>query len=207
MITILATLTMYQTSDIVHNRIDQSIQDVRSYQWAGGELNRTSVGERISFARIGWSLMMERPLTGWANLDPTPHLENGELSNFADAATRLGIWGGGFHNEFINNGAKYGIIGFVFTIAFLLGPGIFFFQILRTQCNNRFALLGVIFVVAQGISCLSYQVLDFKFTTSLYALMIVSLAYLALSELKINFLNETIKNPPNSQSNLNPHDS
>ena len=107
----------------------------------------------------------------------------------------------------MNQQAKYGIIGFVFTIALLLGPGIFFFQILRTQRNNRFALLGVIFVVAQGISCLSYQVLDFKFTSSLYALMIVSLAYLALSELKLNFLNEFIKNPPNSQSNLNSHDS
>jgi O-antigen ligase len=206
-ITPLATLAMYQTSDIVHNKIDHSIQDVRSYQWAGGELNSTSIGDRISFARIGWSLMMQRPLTGWANLDPAPHLENSEFSNFANAATRLGVWGGGFHNEFINNGAKYGIIGFVFTIALLLGPGIFFFQILRTQRNNRFALLGVIFVVAQGISCLSYQVLDFKFTASLYALMIVSLAYLALSELKLNFLNEIIKNPPNSQSNLSSHSS
>ena len=202
-ITTLATLALYQTSDIVHNRVDQSLADVKSYQWVGGELNSTSIGDRISFARIGWSLMMQRPFTGWANLDPTFHLDNSEFSNFANAATRLGVWGGGFHNEFINNGAKYGVFGFIFSIALLLGPGIFFVQILRNQRNNRFALLGVIFIIAQGISCLSYQVLDFKFTSSLYALMIVSLAYLASSELQLNLLNEINKNPPNSQSNLN----
>jgi hypothetical protein len=55
------------------------------------------------------------------------------------------------------------------------------FQILKTQKNNRYALLAIVYITAQAVSSLSYQVLDFKFTASLYALMIVTLAYSALN--------------------------
>jgi O-antigen ligase len=96
----------------------------------------------------------------------------------------LGVKGGGFHNEFINNGVKYGILGILYSVLLFLGPAIFFFQILKIHSNNRYALLAIVYITAQAISSLSYQVLDFKFTASLYALMIVTLAYLAISHNK-----------------------
>jgi O-antigen ligase len=176
----LVTLTLYHSSDTFHDRFNHSAAEIGSYQWEQG-INATSVGERITYIRMGWDLILERPLTGWANLSMTPALENPLFSKYATASTRLGVTGGGFHNEYINNGVKFGILGMAFSVLLFLGPAIFFLQILRTQSNNRYALLAIAYITAQAISALSYQVLDFKFTASLYALMIVTLAYLAIS--------------------------
>ncbi len=170
---------LFQSSEIIKNRLIQATNDIGSYQWHGGE-NYTSIGERISFIRIGASLMMQRPMTGWANIDFTPQLESTEYSKFTSHTTRSGIKAGGFHNEFLNNGVKYGILGFLFTLLLFLGPAVFFFKILKMDPDNRYALLAIVYITAQGVSALSYQVLDFKFTASLYALMIVTLAYSAL---------------------------
>jgi O-antigen ligase len=162
--------------------------DISSYQWHGGE-NSTSLGDRISFIRMGWYLMLQKPLTGWSNEDFTPKLDTPEFSKFAAPATRLGVKAGGFHNEFINNGVKYGFMGLLFTILLFLGPAVFFLKQLKIKPDNRYALLGIVYVTAQAVSALSYQVLDFKFTASLYALMIVTLAYSALkdSNLQLTF--------------------
>ena len=169
----ITSFTLYQSSEIVKNRFNQATLEISSYQWLGGD-NQSSIGERISIIRIGWHLFLQKPLTGWANLDFTPQLENPEFSKFTTSTTRLGIKGGGFHNEFINNGVKYGILGLLFTAMLFLGPAVFFFKILSVQNNNRYALLGIVYITAQAVSSLSYQVLDFKFTASLYALMIVT---------------------------------
>lgn len=177
-----ASFALYQSSDVFHSRLNMVSEEINSYQWKEGS-NATSIGERISYIRMGWHLILQRPLTGWANLDLTPELESPEFSKFAAPSTRLGVKGGGFHNEFINNGVKYGVLGLVFSVLLFLGPAVFFFQILKTQSNNRYALLAIVYITAQAISSLSYQVLDFKFTASLYALMIVTLSYSALSKL------------------------
>jgi O-antigen ligase len=179
-LTVMTSLILYQSSDIVKNRFNQVAVEISTYQWHEGN-NSTSIGERISYIRIGWHLILERPLTGWANLDFTPQIESPEFSKFATPSTRLGLKGGGFHNEFINNGVKYGVVGLLFTTLLFLGPALFFFNILRTQSSNRYALLGITYITVQAVSALSYQVLDFKFTASLYGLMIVTLAYLALN--------------------------
>ena len=182
-IVVVASFALYQSSEIFHNRFNQVAEEVNSYQWEQG-INATSIGERISYIRMGWHLILQRPLTGWANLDMTPELESPTFSKFATPSTRLGVKGGGFHNEFINNGVKYGILGILYSVLLFLGPAIFFFQILKIHSNNRYALLAIVYITAQAISSLSYQVLDFKFTASLYALMIVTLAYLAISHHK-----------------------
>jgi len=179
-LTVMTSFILYQSSDIVKNRFNQVAVEISTYQWHEGN-NSTSIGERISYIRIGWHLILERPLTGWANLDFTPQIESPEFSKFATPSTRLGLKGGGFHNEFINNGVKYGVVGLLFTTLLFLGPALFFFNILRTQSSNRYALLGITYITVQAVSALSYQVLDFKFTASLYGLMIVTLAYLALN--------------------------
>ncbi len=175
------SFALYQSSEIVKNRFNLVTEEISSYQWSQGN-NLTSIGERISWIRMGLHLMVKRPLTGWANLDLTPQLNSPEFSDFATPTTRLGVKGGGFHNEFINNAVKYGIPGIFFTIFLFLGPAIFFFKILKVHSANRYALLGITYITAQAVSCLSYQVLDFKFTASLYALMIVTLVYSALNE-------------------------
>jgi len=175
----ITSFTLFHSSEIVENRFNQVTKDISSYEWSGSE-NYTSIGERISFIRIGWSLMIQRPMTGWANIDFTPQLESPEYSKFTSHFTRSGLKSGGFHNEFINNSVKYGILGLLFTLLLFLGPAVFFFKLLKIDPDNRYALLGLVYITAQAVSALSYQVLDFKFTASLYALMIVTLAYSAL---------------------------
>ena len=193
--TILISITsfaLYQSSDIVKNRFDKVTEEISSYQWDQGN-NTTSIGERISWIRIGWHLMINKPLTGWANLDLTSQLESPEFSKFATPTTRLGVKGGGFHNEFINNAVKYGIPGLLYTILLFLGPAIFFFKILKMHSTNRYALLGIVYITTQAVSSLSYQVLDFKFTASLYALMIVTLAYTALNDYTLSVVSNKNK--------------
>lgn len=175
------SFALFHSSEIIKNRLSQAAVDISSYQWHGGE-NSTSVGDRISFIRMGWYLMLQKPLTGWSNMDFTPQLDTPEFSQFAAPATRIGVKAGGFHNEFINNGVKYGFMGLLFTILLFLGPAVFFLKQLKIDPDNRYALLGLVYITVQSVSALSYQVLDFKFTASLYALMIVTLAYSALMD-------------------------
>ena len=179
----LISATLYHSSEIIHSRFNQVAEEVQSYQWDKGN-NSTSIGERISYIRIGWYLTLQRPFTGWANFNLTPELESPEFSKFATPATRLGVQGGGFHNEFVNSGVKYGFPGLICSVLLFLGPAIFFFSVLKTHRDNLHALLALVYITTQSISALSYQVLDFKFTASLYALMIVTFAYLALTHMK-----------------------
>jgi O-antigen ligase len=177
----LSSFTLYHSSEVVKNRFDQVAQEVHSYQWQQGS-NSTSIGERITYIRMGLHLIALRPLSGWANLDMSSELSNPQFSRYATPETRLGVKGGGFHNEYINNGVKYGIPGIVFTLFLFLGPALFFIRILKEGADNLYALLGLTYIITQAVSALSYQVLDFKFTASLYALMMITLAHSALQQ-------------------------
>jgi len=177
----LSSLTLYQSSEVVKNRFDQVAQEFHSYQWKQGS-NSTSIGERITYIRMGLHLIALRPLSGWANLDMSAELSNPQFSQYATSETRLGVKGGGFHNEYVNNGVKYGIPGIAFTVLLFLGPALFFLKILKEGAGNVYALLGLTYIIMQAVSALSYQVLDFKFTASLYALMMITLAYSALHQ-------------------------
>jgi O-antigen ligase len=125
----LSSFTLYHSSEVVKNRFDQ-VTKVHSYQWQQGS-NSTSIGERITSCRIGLHLIALRPLSGWANLDMSSELSNPQFSRYATLETRLGVKVGSFHNEYINNGVKYGIPGIVFTLFLFLGPALFLFASLK----------------------------------------------------------------------------
>jgi O-antigen ligase len=123
-------------------------------------------------------------MTGWENLNFLVHKDDPEIAIHASPEIRIGVKGGGFHSEYITNAVKYGVGGFLYTLILFIGPCIFFVMHLKNQPNSLIGLVGLIFIIAQSISSLTYQVLDFKFTASLYAMMIVSLAAAAIHEKK-----------------------
>jgi hypothetical protein len=77
---------------------------------------------------------------------------------------------------------QYGIPGLLYTLFLFIGPGLFFIFHLKVEPSSKVGLAGLVFIVTQSISALSYQVLDFKFTASLYAMMIIVLASAAIHE-------------------------
>jgi O-antigen ligase len=183
LIVIVLAPSIYHLSDVIRQRSDSIVTDLKKYRW--NEVNEdTSAGERISYMRMGWYYMTLRPLTGWENLDFLIHKDDPQIAKHASPEIRLGVKGGGFHSEYITNAVKYGVGGFLYTLILFIGPCIFFVMHLKNQPNSLIGLVGLIFIIAQSISSLTYQVLDFKFTASLYAMMIVSLAAAAIHEKK-----------------------
>ena len=89
--------------------------DIKAYQWNDMNQN-TSVGERLSYMRMGWYYMTLRPMTGWKNLDFLVHKDDSQVAIYASPEIRLGVKGGGFHNEYITNAIWYSrpFIHFIF---------------------------------------------------------------------------------------------
>jgi O-antigen ligase len=164
----------YNFSTIVKNRFDAAVLDLKKYKW--NEVNEnTSLGERISYIRMGWYYMTLRPLTGWEGLNFLDHKDDARVALHSSPEIREGVKGGGFHNEYINNAVKFGIFGFIYSVLLVLLPGIFFTKILYFDRKNISALLGLTLTVMYFFSGLTYQVLDFKFTISLYCAVLMLL--------------------------------
>jgi len=181
LITIVLVPGAYYSSEKIKQRSDSMVKDIKQYNW--NEMNEnTSVGERISYMRMGWYYMTLRPLTGWENLDFLIHKDDPQIAKHASPEIRLGVKGGGFHSEYMTNAVKYGVGGLLYTLILFIGPCLFFILHLKNKPNSLIGLAGLIFITTQSISSLTYQVLDFKFTASLYAMMIISLAAAAIHE-------------------------
>jgi len=177
----------YYFSETIKQRSDSIVRDIKQYNW--NDINdNSSAGERISYMRMGWYYLTLRPMTGWENLDFLVHKNDPEITIYASPEVRLGVKGGGFHSEYITNAVKYGVGGLLYTLILFIGPFLFFLLHLKNESNSLIGLVGLVFTIAQSISSLTYQVLDFKFTASLYAMMIVSLAAAAIHEKKHSHL-------------------
>jgi O-antigen ligase len=160
--------------------------DIKAYQWNDVNEN-TSIGERISYMRMGWYYMTLRPMTGWKNLDFLVHKDDPQITKHASPEIRVGVKGGGFHNEYITNAVQYGLPGLLYTLFLFIGPGLFFIFHLTVEPSSKVGLAGLVLIITQSISSLSYQVLDFKFTASLYAMMIIAFAAAAMHEKKRSY--------------------
>ncbi len=173
-ITFFAGLTLYKTSSIFEKRLDAFVSDILEYKWNEININ-TSAGERISYIRMGWYYMTLRPLSGWEGLDFLAHKDDVSIASHASPEIRIGVKYGGFHNEYINSAVKYGLPGLLYSLFLVFLPAIFFIKSLSINRESLPALTGLSLTSMYAISCLSYQVLDFKFTITLYAILLVLL--------------------------------
>lgn len=165
---------IYKSSERVQARIAEAVSDITTYKMQ--EMNPdTSIGIRISSARMAWYYFNLHPLSGWEKQDLKGHLNDPEISVYASEYTRSHPYLAGFHNEFTNSAVKSGIWGFISTTLLFLIPMAFFINAWRKGIALRIAVIGLAYVLCELISSITLEVFDLKFTTSLYALLVACL--------------------------------
>jgi len=116
--------TAYQTSDIFNTRVNDAIENIKSYE----SNKNTPVGQRITWALNSWEVIMDNPLIGIGTGDfPKEYLKVNKKNTPQVVTTRNP------HNMYILILMQLGFIGLV---SFLL---IFYYQIVYSfKSHNKF---------------------------------------------------------------------
>ncbi len=159
-------------SDTIHQRVDVAAQEVLSYQWHEKNEN-TSVGARMSFARIAVFLFEKRPLGGWGDGNFESVMNAPEI-NFADISTKTTALQAGFHNDITANMVRSGVWGLISTLALFFVPAIFFAKNLASEdrLTRSVAFLAISFLICQCVSSLSMEIFNLRYSASFYGLMV-----------------------------------
>ena len=180
LIGVIGTFAIFKLSTTVNQRVSHAIHEVSSYQL--NQINPdNSVGMRIAFFRMGLHFFSERPLSGWGDKSFKEKLNDPEISFFSSNYTREFALNAGFHNEFITNMVRSGVLG-LFSSLLLLGTPLFIFWKLLTF-NKPLAIAGITYVICELISGLSTEVFNLKFTAALYTFNISVFLGLAFQSL------------------------
>jgi len=181
LVSVVASTALYSLSPTVHSRVNNAISDLNNYEMNNVN-TETSLGERISFARMGWYYFKINPITGWGHDGFKAHYDDPEISVFADTNTRHHPAEGGlFHNEMTTNMVAFGIFGVVYTCLLFLAPFVLFVSAWRKGLNCKVCAFGIAYVVCEISSSLSTEVFALKFTASFYAIVIACLCANVLS--------------------------
>jgi O-antigen ligase len=179
-------MTAYTFLPDVHQRVDSAFQEFSSY-FSANNLN-TSVGIRISMARVAINLLIENPLSGLKDgvmpaLNTIPSIQ----PFYSDLLEQL-IKDTGTHTEILAQGVRSGIWGLISSTALFTVPGLIFLTRITHQ-NPRIrtaAITGFTLVLGLFIVSLTIQVFNLKYTSSFYALMIAALAAQAFQKSEVN---------------------
>jgi len=183
-----AFLSFLFSSNINHS-FTRTLQEVLNYPWIG-LAPETSVGLRITFLRIAWSIFMNHPLAGIGNSESGYEfvLLPPQIFSYASPESiRLALQSG-FHNEIVTNAIRSGVVGLLATLIIFLGPLYVFIVKLKSNCQiqRAHANVGVIFMICIFVSSLSTEVFDLKYMVSFCAFMIVLLASPAIANHETN---------------------
>lgn len=178
----IAIAAIYKLSPDVHHRVNVGIKEVVTYFQANNF--NTSLGLRISMVRVATNLIMENPLSGLKD-GVMPALKTIEsIKPFYTDLLQFMITKTGTHTEILAQGVRSGIWGLISSTALFLVPGLIFIKRISHQ-NPRIktaAIIGFTLVLGLFIASLTIQVLNLKYTSSFYALMIAALAAQALQK-------------------------
>jgi len=170
---------IYFASSTMQNRFHQAAVDIQDYKFE--DVNpETSLGERISFARIGFYYFKLSPIHGWGLSGFRAHADDPELLKFASKSTRQ--TSALFHSEITTNAVVHGIFGL---LAILL---VFFLPValcIRQWCrgvNPRLCAFGLAYLLCEIISALSTEIFSLKFAASFHALFLACLCAQLLLE-------------------------
>lgn len=173
----LSSFLIYRYVGVVHDKIALAIHEIADYRW--NEVNPdTSVGSRISFARMGYHLFLLNPLSGWGDKGYFAAINAPEFAAFTNQLVRWGAVMSGFHNEIITNMVRSGVWGLISSVALFLIPLLLFGSRLLdgNQQTRNTAVVGLSYVIIELISSMTTEVFELKYTAALYALMLVSLS-------------------------------
>jgi O-antigen ligase len=182
----IAIAAIYKLSPDVHQRVNGGVQEVVTYFQANNF--DTSLGLRISMVRVATNLIIENPLSGLKDgimpaLNTIPSIQ----PFYTDLLQQM-IRDTGTHTEILAQGVRSGIWGLISSTALFLVPGLIFIKRISHQ-NPRIktaSIIGFTLVLGLFIASLTIQVLNLKYTSSFYALMISALAAQVLQKNEVN---------------------
>jgi O-antigen ligase len=134
--------------------------------------------------RVGLYLMLENPLSGLKD-GVMPALDTiASIKPFYTEELQTVITEAGIHLEILAQGVRSGIFGLISSFALFLVPGFIFWKKLKhpQPAVRSAAMIGLVLVLGLFTAGLTIQVLNLKYTSSFYALMITALAAQALQK-------------------------
>ncbi len=165
----------------VNARLHEAMSDLGRYSF-NGVAPDSPVGLRVTFLRIAGDLIAMHPIAG---VGDTAHQAPVAASAFpyASASAVHTAFTSAFHNQVVSNTVRYGIGGGIAAALLLLVPlGVYVRQLRRGDGPARDnAKMGLAFAIVIGVSSFTTEVVDLKYTASLYALLTALLCGSALA--------------------------
>lgn len=181
----------YHYVPMVHDRVSLALKEIIEYPWSGGIAPDTSVGLRITFQRIGFFHFSNSPIFGWGERGFAAFKDHPYLQTFASQYARDFCFSALFHNEFMTQSVRYGLLGLAGTFIVFFIPITFFFKAFRTDEKfQRLGALGIAYMLTLLISSLSDEVFNLKGTVTYSTLIIATLAGSILAKVPLNDSNQ-----------------
>jgi len=175
-------VAVYELVPRVQIRILEAVSDLSAYSFHGVAPD-SPVGLRVTFLRIAADLIAAHPVGG---VGDTAHTAPMPLDAFP-YATPLAVataFESAFHNQIISNMVRYGVFGGVAAALLLFVPLVVYARQLRKghEIARRNARMGLAFSICIVVSSLTTEVVDLKYTASLYALLTALLCGASLAK-------------------------
>jgi O-antigen ligase len=169
--TVVIGASAYALVPKVHERLDEAIGDVTSYSFSG-PAPVSPVGLRITYLRIASDIVARHPVEG---IGDTSHMTPPPLSQFP-YATQFALnfaYASAFHNQIVSGAVRHGVLGGVAAALLLIVPLLVYARGLRHgDADARHnAALGFAYGACIFVASFSTEVVDLKYTASLYALL------------------------------------
>lgn len=168
---ITSMFALYNSSEIVQTRINQTLDDISHYSFEG-VAPETSVGLRLTFLRIAADMISQKPVLGYGDTQVTkPEVPVSVKAYASDFAIDFAL-SAGFHNEIVTTAVQYGLFSaLAAALCFLIPLSIYWIGLQSESSTSRQAAsLGIAFTLVYMMSSISTEVFGLKYTVSLYAM-------------------------------------
>lgn len=175
-----ACLAAYWASDVVQGRVDLAIKEALDY-FRGGDRD-TSVGVRLTLARVHWLLFLQDPLHGWG-FGSIPRISSvPAVAAFSTPLVEHFFLVGG-HSEWMQSMFRMGLFGLLSRGLLLLVPLVVFAKAAasRQQLRRTAGCLGLTVVLGYLAAGLTTEVFNLIYAASFYGVLVAGLAAAALS--------------------------
>ena len=106
---------LYLSSSAMQERVAQAVAEARSHD--SGNLELTSIGQRMYFAEKTWGLIQERPWLGWGT-----GAYHEQFCRVADTETWCEAGRFHPHNQFLFIWVEHGVVGLALLLALMAAP-------------------------------------------------------------------------------------
>lgn len=147
------------------------------FNWINHSKLDSSAGIRLSMWKISWQLFLHSPIYGYGDTGFRVFLNAPWINLDTTQIAKETMTCCGPHNELLANTLRSGIFGAISVFGLFVVPVCFFLKHLNSAKKNvkLAAHLGLVYVVTIAICSLSMEVLNLKYSATLYGLVISGL--------------------------------